>query len=330
MTNKKIVIAGGSGFIGQALCNYFGNDNEIIILSRQLPHQQSNTFGVSTINKAIEKKIRFVKWDGVNKGSWMNEMEGADLVINLAGKTVNCRYNEKNKQEIFDSRTSTTKLLARAIRTAKLPPKLWINAASATIYPNATDTPRDESFTDFSDDFSVQVCKLWEKTFYEEQTPGTRKVLLRMAITLGAGGIMIPYFNLLKFGLGGKQGNGKQMYSWIHITDTCSMIDWIATYEELEGTFNCCSPNPVSNNEFMKTLRIATGYSFGLPAYKWILKIGAAIIGTETELILKSRWVLPTRIVTTGFQFSYATLQEAMKEIISNTPEKLFRLFAKG
>ncbi len=330
MKNKKIIIAGGSGFIGQAICNYFGNDNDIIILGRQLPNQQSNSFGMSAVNNAIEKKIRFVKWDGVNTGDWVNELEGADLVINLAGKSVNCRYNEKNKQEIFDSRARTTKLLAEAIRTVRLPPKLWINAASATIYPNATDTPRDESFTDFNNDFSVQVCKLWEKTFYEEQTPDTRKVLLRMAITLGAGGVMIPYFNLLKFGLGGKQGNGKQMYSWIHIADTCSMINWIATHEVLEGTFNCCSPNPVSNNEFMKTLRKATGYSFGLPAYKWMLKIGAAFIGTETELVLKSRWVVPTKILTTGFQFTYSTLQDAMKEIISNTPQKKFRLFAKS
>ncbi|CAN5712710.1 TIGR01777 family oxidoreductase [soil metagenome] len=328
MKSKKIIIAGGSGFIGQALCNYFGNENEIIILGRQLPHQKSNSFGESTVNKTIEKKIRFVKWDGVNKGSWMNEMEGADLVINLAGKTVNCRYNEKNKQEIFDSRTNTTKILATAIRDAKVPPKLWINAGSATIYPNATDNPRDESFTELNNDFSVQVCKLWEKTFYEEQTPGTRKVLLRMAITLGAGGVMIPYFNLLKFGLGGRQGNGKQMYSWIHIDDTCSMINWITTHEELDGTFNCCSPNPVSNDEFMKTLRKAASCSFGLPAYKWMLKIGAALIGTETELILKSRWVIPTRILTTGFQFSYARLPDAMKEIISNTPEKQYRLFA--
>ncbi|MEO6719467.1 MAG: TIGR01777 family oxidoreductase [Ferruginibacter sp.] len=328
MKNKKIIIAGGSGFIGQALCNYFGNDNYIVILGRQLPHRQSNSFGVSTISKAIENKIRFVKWDAINTGVWINELEGADLVINLAGKTVNCRYNKKNKQEIFDSRTNTTAVLAQAIRAAKLPPKLWINAASATIYPNATDTPRDESFTDFNNDFSVQVCKLWEKTFYEEQTPSTRKVMLRMAITLGAGGVMIPYFNLLKFGLGGKQGNGKQMYSWIHVTDTCSMIDWIDTHEELEGTFNCCSPNPVSNDEFMKTLRNATGYSFGLPAYKWMLKIGAALIGTETELILKSRWVLPTRIMKTGFQFNYPKLPGAMKQIISNTPEKQYRLFA--
>jgi len=148
-----------------------------------------------------------------------------------------------------------------------------------------------------------------------------------MAITLGAGGVMIPYFNLLKFGLGGQQGNGKQMYSWVHIEDTCRIIKWIDEHQELEGTYNCCSPEPVTNNEFMQTLRKATGLLIGLPAYSWMLKIGAAIIGTETELIFKSRWVLPTKILATGFQFKYALLTSAIKDIISKTPRRKYHLF---
>jgi hypothetical protein len=270
---------------------------------------------------------RFVQWDGKTTGDWVNELEAAALIINLAGKTVNCRYTQKNKQEIFDSRTNATKIIGEAIHNTIQPPKLWINAASATIYPNATDTPRDENFTSFANDFSVQVCKLWEQTFYEQRTPFTRKVALRMAITLGAGGVMTPYFNLLKFGLGGKQGSGKQMYSWVHITDTCRIIEWLMQHKELEGTYNCVSPNAVSNNEFMQTLRKLTGHKIGLPAFEWMLAIGAKLIGTEPELVLKSRWVLPTKISQAGFNFTYPLLEDAFKQILEHTPRKKYHLF---
>ncbi len=327
MTNKKIIIAGGTGFIGQGLCNYFGKDNQIIILTRQLPDQKTNAFGEHTINQDAAKNIRYINWDGVNQGEWSKEMNGADMIINLAGKTVNCRYNEKNKKEIFDSRTNSVKAIGLAIQQSIQPPKLWINAASATIYPHATNIPRDENFTDFADDFSIQVCKLWENTFYEQRTLFTRKVALRMAITLGAGGVMTPYFNLLKFGLGGRQGTGKQMYSWVHIEDTCRMIEWIAQHTEMEGTYNCVSPNAVTNDKFMTSLRKATGHVFGLPAYEWMLRIGAKIIGTEPELVLKSRWVLPTKIIESGFEFKYPNLKEAFKEIVRQTPRKRYHLF---
>lgn len=327
MKNQKIVIAGGSGFIGQELTNYFGTENEIVILSRQLQHQKTNAFGENNLDKEILKNTRFVKWDAVTVDEWAAELNGADLLINLAGKTVNCRYNQTNKREIFDSRTKTTQVLGAAVQQCVDPPKLWINAASATIYPHATDTPRDENFTDFADDFSVQVCRLWEDTFYAQQTPQTRKVALRMAITLGAGGVMTPYFNLLKFGLGGRQGSGKQLYSWVHVTDTCRMMEWLFEHAELSGTFNCVSPNAITNNVFMKTLRQVTGHKFGLPAFEWMLAIGAPLIGTETELVLKSRWVLPAKILQSGFQFQYAILEDAFKEIISKTPRSKYHLF---
>lgn len=327
MKQKKIIIAGGSGFIGQALANYFGTENEIVILTRQLPHQKTNAFGAHQILPAAMLHTRFVKWDGINTGGWCKELDGADLVINLAGKTVNCRYNEKNKQEIFNSRTHATSVMGEAIRTCITPPKLWINAASATIYPHAIDTPRDESFTDFANDFSVQVCKLWEQTFYAQRTPFTRKVALRMAITLGAGGVITPYFNLLKFGLGGKQGSGKQMYSWVHITDTCRMIEWLFEHSDLEGTFNCVSPGAVTNAAFMATLRKLTGHRVGLPAYGWMLAIGAPLIGTEAELVLKSRWVVPAKMLQSGFRFHYAELEDALREIVNNTPRRKYHLF---
>lgn len=327
MKNKKIIIAGGSGFIGQALCNYFGADNQVTVLGRGIKNEKTNAFGEDLVSEEIKGKIRFLHWDAREQGDWATALEGADLLINLAGKTVNCRYNEKNKQEIMNSRIDATKALGIAVQHTVSPPKLWINATSATIYPHATDTPRDENFTAFADDFSVQVCKAWEKVFYEQRTPFTRKVALRMAITLGPGGVMIPYFNLLKFGLGGKQGSGKQMYSWIHIEDTCRMIDWIESHKELEGTYNCVSPGAVSNSLFMATLRKAAGYTSGLPAFTWMLKIGAALIGTETELILKSRWVLPTRILATGFSFRFPDIGAAAEDIFSKTERRQYHLF---
>lgn len=327
MKNKKIIIAGGTGFIGQAITNYFGKENEIVVLTRAIKNVKTNAFGQSIIGTQGTIKPRYVKWDGVTLGDWKNEFEGADIVINLTGKTVNCRYNAKNKIEIFNSRTNAVKVIGQAIQKTTVPPKLWINAASATIYPHATGEPRDENFSHFVDGFSVQVCQLWEKTFYDQRTPFTRKVALRMAITLGAGGVMTPYFNLLKFGLGGKQGSGKQMYSWIHVEDTCRMIDWVMEHNELEGTFNGVSPNAVSNTVFMKTLRKATGTFIGLPAYEWMLAFGGRLIGTEPELVLKSRWVLPTKIMQSGFKFKYPDLENAIKEIISKTPRKQYHLF---
>ena len=327
MENKKIVIAGGSGFIGEEMTKYFSNTNQIIILTREINNAQNNRNYYNTSPKENLTHVKFVRWDGKTSGEWVKELEGADLLINLSGKTVNCRYNEKNKKEILNSRIYSTKVLGEAIQQCAKPPILWINSSSATIYRHAEDRPQDENTGEFHDGFSVQVCKLWEKAFYEQFTPHTRKVALRMAITLGSGGVLIPYFNLLKLRLGGKQGSGKQMYSWIHIEDTCRMIEWIFKHTNMEGTYNCCSPNPVMNKEFMQTLRQATGYKIGLPAAKWMLKIGAAIIGTETELILKSRWVLPTKIVESGFEFKYSLLKDAFKEIISKVPRKHFRLF---
>jgi uncharacterized protein (TIGR01777 family) len=326
MKNKKIIMAGGTGFMGQEMTKYFGKENKIIILTRQVNEKTNrNDYDLLSVNDL--KNVSFIKWDGKTSGEWVNEMNDADLVINLAGKSVNCRYSEKNKNEIFDSRTDAVKAIGDAINKCDRPPLLWINASSATIYRHAMDRPQDEYTGEFQDDFSVQVCKRWEKIFYDQQTPQTRKVAVRMAITLGPGGILIPYFNLLKFGLGGKQASGKQMYSWVHIEDTCRMIEWIYDRKELNGTYNSSSPNPVTNEEFMRIFRKVTGHIIGLPAYKWMLQIGAPLIGTELELVLKSRWVLPTRILETGFQFKHPLLEEALSDIISKVPRKQYHLF---
>ena len=326
MKNKKIILAGGTGFMGQEMTKYFGKENEIVILTRQV-NEKTNRNDYDSLSANDLNNVSYLKWDGKTTGEWVKEMNEADLVINLAGKSVNCRYNEKNKNEIFDSRTDAVKAIGEAINKCDRPPSLWINASSATIYRHAMDRSQDEYTGEFHDDFSVQVCKRWEKTFYDQQTPQTRKVALRMAITLGPGGILIPYFNLLKFGLGGKQASGKQMYSWVHIEDTCRMIEWIYDHKEMSGTYNSSSPNPVTNEEFMRIFRKVTGHVIGLPAYKWVLQIGAPLIGTELELVLKSRWVLPTRILETGFQFKHPLLEEALFDIISKVPRKQYHLF---
>ena len=327
MKNKRIVIAGGTGFIGNYIANYLAENNEIVILTRNIRDSVNNAFKHFTIADALKNKVRLVTWNGKDSGEWSKEIDGCDMIINLAGKSVNCRYTQKNKEEIFDSRTNAVKTIGGAVRNAVVPPKLWINAASATIYRNATDRSQDEYTGEFHNDFSVQVCKLWEKTFFEQRTPFTRKVALRMAVTLADGGVMIPYLNLCKFALGGKQGSGRQMFSWVHIDDICRVIDFIWERNTLEGVYNVSSPNPVNNETFMQTLRNKTGTKIGLPAPAWLLKIGAAIIGTETELLLKSRWVLPTKLLENGFTFKYKMIDEAFEKIIAALPRKKYHLF---
>jgi len=217
MKNKTIVIAGGTGFIGEAMTNYFGKDNSIIILTRAAPSAANNRNHFHTLSPEVIENVRYIKWDGKTLGDWSEALNGADIIINMAGKTVNCRYTTKNKKEIFDSRTNSVHAIGEAIRQCKNPPLLWINASSATIYRHAADHPQDEYTGEYHNDFSVQVCRKWEAALYAENTPATRKVALRMAITLGAGGVLIPYFNLLKSGVGGRQGNGRQMANGISL-----------------------------------------------------------------------------------------------------------------
>jgi len=367
MKHKKIIIAGGTGFMGQGLVKYFGRDNDIIVLSRQSGDSHKNLYSEKLISEKDGFNIRYAKWNGETiEETWAKEIEGADLVINLAGKSVNCRYHRKQKQQIFDSRTNSTKAIGKAIRKSISPPKVWINAASATIYKNTLDRPNDEANGIISDwkkdnmpynlidqlryrknkllarivhgrdsatykeldlDFSVQVCKLWEKTFFDENTPLTRKIAFRTAITLGAGGVIIPYLNLCKFGLGGKHGSGKQMFSWVHIEDVARMIEWAFEHESAKGIYNCVAPNAVSNFSFMKNLRQVAGQRIGLPSPSFLLETGAFMIGTETELILKSRWVVATRATNEGFEFNYRFLDDALRNIISSLPSNQYHLF---
>lgn len=302
----KIILAGGSGQMGSVLRDHFRDKaDRVIILSRSAANKNGN--------------IETLEWDGKNTGPWAEEINGADIIINLAGKNVNCRYNEKNKKEIFDSRTDSVEALAKAVGNCRVKPKLWIQAASATIYRHADDRPMTEEQGEIGNGFSVEVCKKWEKTFFGNTAPftGMRKVVLRTSLVLGKNAGVFPRLeNLVRFGLGGKQGGGKQWMSWIHEKDVAGIVEWVVKHNDLEGIINCTAPSPVKNKDFMETFRRIYGIPIGLPAPSWLLGIGAVLIGTETELILKSRWVLPEKLNRSGYVFLFPEIKEALTDII--------------
>lgn len=293
---KKVIIAGGTGFIGDFLQKRFQElGYDVIIISRQKKH---------------------INWE--DRLSIQKAMEGAELLINLAGKSVNCRYNEKNKQEIMNSRVATTKILGEAVQSCSNPPELWINSSTATIYRHAEDRPMTESEGEVGSGFSVNVATKWEDTFFSYKLPQTRQIALRIAIVLGkGGGVMTPYRNLVRFGLGGIQGSGKQMFSWIHIEDLFQIILFLRDKKELSGVFNCSAPQPVTNRKLMNKLRHEMNAPIGLPAPKWLLEIGSVFIQTETELVLKSRWVIPDRLEREGYNFRFKTLDHTLQDILN-------------
>ena len=228
------------------------------------------------------------------------------MLVNLAGRTVNCRYNDSNKKEILDSRVNSTEILGEAIAQCNQPPKLWINSSTATIYRHAEDCPQSDS-GDIGEGFSVGIAKAWEEAFFSAKTPDSvRKVAIRTSMVLAdEPGTVYSYLaNLARYGLGGKVGSGKQMVSWIHIQDFCRAIDWLIENDEISGPINVTAPDPVCNAELMKRMRKHVGMPIGLPATKWMAEIGAFLLRTETELILKSRWVVPTKLLEKGFVFT--------------------------
>ncbi|CDQ20307.1 TIGR01777 family oxidoreductase [Halobacillus karajensis] len=292
---KKVVLAGGTGFIGE----YF--------------QRRYKEMGYTV--EVISRKKGYRSWD--DKEGIIEALEEADILINLAGKSVNCRYHTKNKNEIMISRIVTTTILGEAIRQCENPPEVWMNSSTATIYRHAEDRPMTENEGEIGSGFSVDVATNWEENFFAIDLPATRKIALRTAIVLGEnGGVMTPYRNLVKFGLGGVQGSGKQMFSWIHVEDLFRITWFLKGNKKWDGVFNCSSPNPVTNDELMRQMRGKAGRNFGLSAPKWMLEIGSALIRTETELVLKSRWVVPERLEKAGFEFKYPTLEKTLDEII--------------
>jgi uncharacterized protein (TIGR01777 family) len=300
---EKIILAGGTGYLGTVLARHFRYTcREIIILTRKPKPDAGN--------------VRYAVWDGKATGPWASELEHADLVVNLCGKEVDCRYTPEAQAEIFRSRLEPTKAIGEAIKGCKSAPKLWVNLASSTIYRHAEDRPQTESNGEYGDGFSVSVCTAWERTFFEIQTPDTRKAALRTSFVLGRGDGAFPKLrNLVLAGLGGHQGSGRQMVSWIHEQDFARIVEWLLMHPDQEGVFNIAAPNPVTNRELMRTIRKAYNIPVGLATPAWLLALSARIIGTEPELVLKSRWVLPERLLAGGFRFYFERMEPAINDL---------------
>jgi uncharacterized protein len=307
MKISKLILAGGTGFLGQAIIKTFAAEStQIIVLTRG--------------KEKKEKNIRYLNWDGKSSGKWEEELNGADVLINLTGRSVDCRYTEKNKAEIISSRLNSTRALAKAINTVEHPPKVWLNAASATIYKASEDTLMGEDTGETGTGFSVDVCKQWENAFNEKAIPATRKIALRISMVLGKGGGVFPVLKkLTNIGLGGKMGTGRQRVSWIHEEDFLSALKWLISNENAAGPYNLAAPEPVSNSEFMSIMRRQLNRKIGLPATKWMLEIGAFFIRTETELILKSRNVIPQKLLNGGFHFTYSKVEDAIKNLAADS-----------
>jgi uncharacterized protein len=309
---RKIVLAGGSGQVGQLLARHFhARGDEVTVIARR---------AASTVGRTVE-------WDGVSEGPWVAELDGADVLINLAGRSVNCRYNAANREAIMQSRVLSTRVLGVAVGRAKRPPPIWMNSSTATIYRHALDRPMDEATGELGINepgapstwnFSIDVAKSWEKEFFRAEAPVTRKVALRSAMIMdpSRGGIFDTLLRLVRLGLGGTAASGEQYISWVHGADFLRAIEFLIEHDELDRVVNVAAPNPVSNREFMRALRKAWGTPVGLPATRWMLEIGALLMRTETELILKSRRVVAGRLMEAGFEFEYKDWSAAAKDLV--------------
>ncbi len=301
MTRPHLVLAGGSGFLGRAALSKWSSDWRITVLSRQarsLPGAD------------------VVTWDGATLGPWAAAVDGASAVINLAGRSVDCRYHDRNRREILESRVLSTKVLGEAIAHAATPPPVWLNSSTATIYRHALDRPMDEASGDLGVGFSVEVARAWEEALFASPTPDTRKVALRSAFVLGTGGPLAILARLTRLGLGGSQGPGNQFMSWIHETDWLRAIDFLIERSDLSGVFNLTSPHPLPNCDFMKLLRQACRVPFGMPTPSPLIRLGTMLMRTESELVLKSRRVIPGRLVDEGFEFTFPELSGALENLI--------------
>jgi uncharacterized protein (TIGR01777 family) len=307
----KVVIPGGSGQVGTVLARHFHSEgHEVLVLSRT----------------PREAPWKVIAWDGETAADAREPFESADVVINLAGKTVNCRYTSANRAEILESRVRSTRAVGSAIATASRPPRVWLQASTATIYAHRYDAPNDEttgilggSEPDAPDTwrFSIDVARSWEQTANEMETPRTRKVLMRSAMTMSPdrGGIFDTLLRLVRFGLGGRAGNGRQYVSWIHDQDFIRAIHWLIEREDIRGPVNLAAPAPLPYSEFMQALRRAWGMPIGLPATEWMVELGTRLLGTESELVLKSRRVVPGLLLQQGFTFDYPAWPKAAADL---------------
>lgn len=315
MTSAKplrIVLPGGNGQVGNILARYcHARGDSVTVLAR----------------KAYGAPWRVVLWDGLTLGDWTRELENADVLINLAGRNVNCRYTAAHHREIMDSRVLSTRVLGEAVERSSAPPRIWINSSTATIYRHIFDRAMDEATGEIGGNepaaprswrFSIQVATAWEDAFFASNTPRTRRLALRSSVILSPdrGGIFDVLLRLVRFGLGGKSGSGKQFVSWIHDEDFARAMDFLISREDMSGIVNVASPNPLPNSDFMRDLRKAWGTKVGLSATKWMLEVGAVFLRTETELVLKSRRVIPARLLANGFEFQFPEWPAAARDLV--------------
>jgi uncharacterized protein (TIGR01777 family) len=275
----------------------------------------------------IPGSAREAFWDGHTLGKWMHTLESADVLINLAGRSVDCRYHARNRRLMMDSRIESNRVLGVAVARCGQPPRVWLNSSTATIYKHTFGPPWDErgktgGTPEAKDAFSVELATAWEQEFNRAMTPRTRKVALRTAMVFGHGpnSVFPTLRRLVRSGLGGQMAGGRQYVSWIHAVDLCRALDWIIEHEDVSGPINLAAPNPVTNREMMSTLRELCGVRFGLPATTWMLEAGAFLLRTETELIIKSRRVVPGRLLADGFHFRFTELRDAMADLLARRP----------
>ncbi len=299
----RMILAGGSGQVGQMLARHFHAQGHQVDVLGRFPRPAP---------------WKMTAWNGRDLGAWADSVDGCDLVINLTGRSVNCRYNAENRREILETRINSTRVIGEAIRRAASPPPLWMNASTATIYRHSLDRDMDEFTGEIGSGFSVDVAKAWEQTFFESNTPATRRIALRSSMIMSPdrGGVFDVLMGLVKRGLGGKAGSGQQYVSWIHDEDFIRAVEFLIDDPSMDGAVNVGSPHPLPNVEFMAALRDAYRTPAGLPAPKWMLEIGALFLRTETELILKSRRVTPRRLLDTGFAFSFPDWTTAAEDLV--------------
>ena len=308
---RKIVLAGGTGQVGTILArHYHATGDDVVVLSRA----------------PQPAPWRTAAWDAKTLGPWTSELEGADVVIGLAGRSVNCRYTAANREAIMSSRVESTHAIGQAIAWAKTPPRTWLQMSTATIYAHRFDAPNDEATgiiggsepdVPSSWGFSIEVGRAWERAVDEAVSPQTRKVKLRSSVVLSPdrGGIFDTLLALTRRGLGGTAGNGKQYVSWIHEADFVRAIEWVAAHDSLTDVVNVASPNPLPNTDFMRALREASHTKIGLTSPKPLITVGAFLMRTEPELVLKSRRVVPGKLLETGFDFTYPTWPQAARDL---------------
>jgi uncharacterized protein len=304
----KIVLAGGTGFLGKALARCFAEkEYEIVVLGR------SNELPVDF------PKARLVTWDARTIGTWVKELEGAKALVNLCGRSVDCRYNETNRRLILESRVNATRVLGDAVSRAAIPPKVCLNAGTATIYEDRRGElpPHDENSDDLGAGFSVEVAKAWEEAFFESHVHNVRKVALRISIVLGKSGGAFPVMRrFAQLGLGGRQGPGSQWMSWLHLDDWVGIVDWLVSCDGVSGVVNLAAPNPVTNAGFMSEMRSAFApFGVGFPAPTFAVRFGALFLRTAPELVLKSRKVVSRVLRDEGYAFRFPIWEEAISDL---------------